>query len=107
MGIESGQIKRLELHKKLVDVLGANHVYFDPPKTVKMSYPAIRYSLSNDPANFANNRRYVGHEQYRVDLIVLDPDTVLRDKMYQIPMCSLSTTYVADGLHHFIFTIYC
>ena len=37
---------RLELQNKLEELLGFRHVYYQPPESVKMEYPAIRYSKS-------------------------------------------------------------
>ena len=36
-------MSRLELHALLVELLGSTNVYYEPPETLKMSYPAIRY----------------------------------------------------------------
>lgn len=35
---------RLELQSKLVELLGSKHVYYQPPESVKIEYPAIVYS---------------------------------------------------------------
>ena len=37
---------RLELQNKLEELLGSRHVYFQPPESVKMEYPAIKYSMT-------------------------------------------------------------
>lgn len=36
---------RIDLQYLLENILGSRHVYFQPPETVKMNYPAIVYSL--------------------------------------------------------------
>ena len=38
---------RIELQSKLEELLGSRQVYYQPPETVKMEYPAIVYSKSN------------------------------------------------------------
>ena len=35
---------RTDLHKILVNLLGSENVYYNPPTSKSMSYPAIRYS---------------------------------------------------------------
>ena len=35
--------RRLELQNLLANLLGTNNVYFQPPPTVQMEYPAIVY----------------------------------------------------------------
>ena len=44
---------RLELHEIFCDILGSRNAYFQPPASVKMNYPAIKYSLSNIENNNA------------------------------------------------------
>ena len=34
---------RYELHEFLCEILGSRNVYFQPPESVKMKYPAIVY----------------------------------------------------------------
>ena len=42
MGIKEVD-RRNDLQKLLVEVLGSKNVYFQPPESVKMKYPAIVY----------------------------------------------------------------
>ena len=46
---------RLTLQIKLEDLLGSKHVYYQPPENLKMEYPAIRYSKSDEEDIYANN----------------------------------------------------
>ena len=39
---------RLELQSKLEEILGSRQVYYQPPETVKMEYPAIVYRQNSD-----------------------------------------------------------
>lgn len=38
---------RIDFQHLLEEILGSPHVYFQPPATVKLEYPAIIYSLDN------------------------------------------------------------
>ena len=38
---------REELHELLVSVLGSRNVYFQPPESIRMQYPAIVYARNN------------------------------------------------------------
>ena len=38
---------RQELQTKLEDILGGRHVYFQPPESTKMEYPAIVFSMKD------------------------------------------------------------
>ena len=50
--------RRLDLHEILVDALGSGNVYFQPPASLKMVYPCIRYNRATADAKFANNGLY-------------------------------------------------
>lgn len=105
-------IERLELHERLCEVLnmtetnGDRHVYFQPPESVKMKYPAIRYSLNNIMLRRANNRIYGREPGYSVTLIDKNPDSGFVDKILELSHCKFNNAYVADNLNHFNFTIY-
>ena len=49
---------RLMLHEKLVELVGNQNVYFQPPASVKLSYPCVIYSIGNGDAKHANNKVY-------------------------------------------------
>lgn len=97
---------RLELQALLEDVLGSENVYFDPPENVKMNYPAIRYSRSRIDNTFANNSVYKQDLRYEVIAIYKDPDSDLPLKISSLPKCKHDRSYVADNLHHDVFTLY-
>lgn len=97
---------RLDLQTQFEEFLGSRNVYFDPPESVKMNYPAIRYSRSNINNTFANNSVYKQDNRYEVTLIYKDPDSDLPSRMSRLPMCRHDRHYVADNLHHDVFTLY-
>ena len=57
---------RLELQKYLEDLLGSRQVYFQPPASIQMKYPAIVYSLSNMNNIPANNDSYLVDKTYEL-----------------------------------------
>jgi hypothetical protein len=98
---------RLNLHEELCDLLGTRNVYFQPPASVEMKYPCIRYSRPRVDLQHANNKIYANTNQYEVILIDFDPDSKVFDKILnQFKMCSFDAGYTADNLNHFKFTIY-
>lgn len=97
---------RLELHSKLVDILGSSNVYFQPPSSVKMSYPAIVYSLGNIRNRRANNDVYSTNKSYELTLVTSNPDNEIVDKLNRLPMCSFDRFYTSDNLNHYVFTLY-
>ena len=97
---------RLDLQTKLEEILGSRNVYFDPPESVKMQYDAIRYSRSRIQNTFANNSVYKQDDRYEVIAIYRNPDSDLPRRILTLPMCSHDRHYIADNLHHDVFTLY-
>ena len=52
-------IDRLALHKKLVDILGSNNVYYQEPPNTGMKYPCILYSFNSIIVDKADNKPYI------------------------------------------------
>ena len=103
---------RLALDERLANVLnltesdGDRHTYFNPLPSVRMKFPAIKYSLNDVNLAFANNRLYRAKPSYQVTLIDTNPDSEYVDKILRIPYCRFDRFYIADNLNHWTFTIY-
>lgn len=97
---------RLELQAIFENLLGSRNVYFDPPESVKMRYPAIRYSRKKIDTTFANNAPYKQDICYEVIAIYDNPDSDLPMKLSALPKCRHDRHYVANNLHHDSLTIY-
>lgn len=97
---------RLDLQSKLEALLGNRNVYYQPPASLKMKYPAIRYDKSNISSRYANDAKYSNFTQY--ELIVIDnhPDNEVINKILELPLTSYERHYTADNLHHDVITIY-
>lgn len=98
--------KRQLLQSKLEELLGNRNVYYQPPETVKMQYPAIKYSKTNIRSTFADDATY--SNLYRYEIIVIDrkPDNPVVEKLLKLPYCSFSRNYKSDGLDHDVLTLY-
>lgn len=98
---------RLELHEKLVDVLGSSQVYFQPPTNVSMKYPAIVYELNGETTKRANNKRYIVYDSYTITHIYKSLKNDLREKILEaFPYVDYDRRLVSDGLYQDVFTIY-
>ena len=97
---------RLKLHEILCEALGSRNVYFQPPSSIQMKYPAIVYSRSNINKKNANGNPYITNLSYDVTLIGKNPDSPIVKSILEIPYCSYGRHYVSDNLNHDSFTIY-
>lgn len=98
---------RLELHEELCTLLGTRNVYFQPPATVKMKYPCIRYSIDSAAQKHADNSTYGYMPQYMIQIIGNDPDTTLpRTLCEHFPRCRYDRRFIADNLYHDNLTLY-
>ena len=97
---------RLDLQTKFEEILGSRNVYYQPPASVKMQYPAIVYRRKGIDTRFANNVVYMHSTSYEVVLIDKNPDSEFIDKILRLPYCSYDRHYTSDNLNHDVFTIY-
>lgn len=97
---------RLDLQAQLEGILESRNVYFQPPASVQMQYPAIKYSLKDVIVRHANNLSYMMHSGYELILIDKNPDSQYVKKLLELPYCSFDRSYYADNLNHFVFTVY-
>lgn len=97
---------RLKLHEELVEVLGSRCVYFQPPESIKLKYPAIIYERHDIPNRFANDEVYLQTIKYKVTVVDRDPDSEIVSRMSKFKTAKFDKHYVVDGLNHDVFTIY-
>ena len=73
--------RRIKFHRLLCEILSCPiegercRCYFQPPESVKMSYPAIVYSLDDIDKTYANDGVYLSKRRYTIVVIDKDPDT--------------------------------
>lgn len=97
---------RLELQSKLEELLGSRHVYYQAPESVKMEYPAIRYSRSDIDVDHADNTAYLKNKRYELIVISRKPDEPVIEKLLELPYCSFGTSYKSDNLYHDTLVLY-
>lgn len=98
--------RRPELQELLEELLGSRNVYFQPPASILMRYPAIRYKLSDIQKVSANNFAYMRYNAYEVTYIDRNPDNGMVSKLMALPMCVFDRHYVSDNLNHYVFRLY-
>lgn len=97
---------RLELQTTLEEILGSRNVYFQPPSSVRMQYPAIVYSRKDIEKRSADDRAYRKLSSYELILIDKNPDSQFIEKIFDLPYCSFDRHYESDNLNHDVFTLY-
>ena len=97
---------RLDLHEILCGVLNSRSCYFQPPSSVRMQYPAIRYSIKDVEKRSADDIAYRKLPCYELILIDKNPDSEFIKKLLDLPYCSYDRHYESDNLNHDVFTLY-
>lgn len=98
--------RRLELHEILCTIFGSRNVYFQPPESIKMNYPAIVYGLDDIDNQYANDGVYLSHRRYSVTVIDKNPDSEIVGKVSALPNCKFNRPYQKDNLNHYVFTLF-
>ena len=101
------ETRRLALHAKLCELLGSRNVYFQPPESVRMKYPAIRYNLTSGDTKYADNGVYNHQRRFEVTVIEKNPDIPWDERMLNaFQYCSFERMYAAENLNHWQFSLY-
>lgn len=91
---------RLTLHQDLIDALGSSNVYYNPPETIQMKFPAIVYSLDFIEQIHADNKKYIDWTTYKVIVVSKKPDDPVIKKILNWEMTRFSTSYTRNGFYH-------
>lgn len=97
---------RLELQKILENVLGSRNVYFQPPESVKLTYPCIIYERARGKEFQADDDLYNYIKSYNGLVVDKNPDSEIPDKIQRLRYCTIDRFYKADNLNHWAFTIH-
>ncbi len=97
---------RLQLQTLLEELLGSRNVYFQPPSSVKMKYPAIVYEREDIRSAFANGGVYLCTNKYQITVIDSNPDSSIVGKVARLPTCRFERHYESDNLNHDVFIIH-
>ena len=95
---------RLDFHNILKEI--TPNVYYQAPTNITMRYPCIKYSRNSIDNKYGSDEVHIQNRSYTVVVMDYNPDSEFVDKLSKLPMCSFGCHYVADNLHHYIFTLY-
>lgn len=97
---------RTSLQATLERILGSRNVYYQPPESVKITYPAIVYSRDDVVSQHADDMKYIHTNRYEIIVIDKRPDNEAIDKILELPLSSFNRHYTADNLNHDVLTLY-
>ena len=97
---------RLQLQSLFETLLGSRNVYFQPPANIQMQYPCIVYERDAADTKFADDIPYRTTKRYQVTVIDRDPDSLIPDRVAELPLCSYSRFFTADDLNHDVFNLF-
>lgn len=96
--------QRLQLQSLLE--LVTPHVYFQPPPNINLEYPCIVYARDGSKPEFAENGLYLHTKRYMVTVIDQNPDSLLPDKVEEMPLCAFDRFYATENLNHHVFNLF-
>ena len=96
---------RLELQTLLETILGSRNVYYQPPSSIQMKYPAIVYSRSGIKSVMADDTVYITENAYDITVIDKNPDSNVVAQIAKLSRCRYDRHFVSDNLNHDVFTI--
>lgn len=97
---------RLDLHTILVEILGSPNVYFQPPPSIFMKYPAIVYRRDDVDTIYSNNKPYINTKRYQITVIDQNVDSDIPSRIAELPSCIFDRFYTAENLNHDVFNIF-
>ena len=103
--------RRAQLSEELHSLLQKNefeeNVYFQPPSSVQMKYPCIRYERGDIFTRHADDMLYMYHDRYTVTVIDPNPDSPIPDILLKhFRLIKIDRRYTADNLNHTVLTLY-
>lgn len=99
---------RITFRDRLQDIVGEDvKLYFQPPESVKLTFPCIVYEISDVEIQKADNYPYIAHKQYTVTVIDKNPDSdIYINILNGFEYASFNRAFKSDNLNHFTLSIY-
>lgn len=106
MADSDAEVRRLLLHNDILEFTG-HAAFYQPPPSVKLTYPCTIYNLNSIYVNSADDMSYKKMRRYQLTYITKDPTDPLVDKFLEhFKMISFSRPFVSDNLYHYVYDLY-
>jgi hypothetical protein len=83
-----------------------SNVYFQPPESIKLSYPCIIYTRDSGITEYADDTPYSHKIRYRITVIDRNPDSLIVTAIARMPTSRFDRHFTNDNLNHDVFNIY-
>ena len=94
------------LERIVRDLDSSVNLYFNPPTSTLIRYPAVRCVLKSIDNVHANDDVYGQKTAYQLTFICKELGDMFVKKLSLLKYCSFDRHYVADNLNHYVFTLY-
>ena len=84
----------------MIDILGSDNVYYNPPESLKMNFPCIVYNNSYIESIHADNIKYLDYTTYKITVISKKPDHPAIRAILDVPMTKFSANYTKNGFYY-------
>ena len=71
-----------------------------------MKYPCIVYKRVTGDTQFADNIPYIIKKKYQITVIDSNPDSLIPDKVAQLPYCVFDRHFTSGNLNHDVYNLY-
>lgn len=100
-------MRREELDAMLRNTVGpVCSVYFQPPESIRISYPCLIYFLGGLYTKHADDKPYSQIPYWDMTYITRDPDDENILKLANLPQCAMGRPYTSENLYHYSYIIY-
>lgn len=95
---------RGDLQDLLLEI--CDNVYFQPPESLKMTYPCIVYRREHVGIDHADNEPYNLRKRYQITVIDADPDSDIPDQVAALPTAAFDRAFTANNLNHDVYRVF-
>lgn len=96
---------RQDLHMELLTF--CPNVYYQPPESIKLTYPCIVYSEETPYVEPADNIKYKVNRRWQIMVITKDPENTLGWTIFNsLSHCTIGRIFNSNNLHHVSLSLY-
>ena len=98
--------RRVQLHQLLKTTINSENVYFQPPPNLQLKFPCVIYKRALGDTKFADNKPYNHQVGYLLQVVDADPDSLLPEKIAELPKCVFERHYTTNNMNYTLYNIY-